>query len=145
MTSTLRHRAPVTPMMTVSVFLGPDFQMVFQNPGRPEDVIVLGSSSEIAMALNLSGAPVTSDLPAQRLARLAIAGVRRAGVRRVQELTLIDRMANVLDEDVAPSMRPEVLKLQRRIWPDHREEACTGAASALVQAVKRGHGLVVAA
>ncbi|MET9626956.1 hypothetical protein ABZX92_05785 [Lentzea sp. NPDC006480] len=105
---------------------------------------MLRSSVEIAMALNLSGVPILSRLSARQLARLVVAGVRRYGIERVRELALINRMANLVDEDTAPSIRPEVLELQERIWTGGRQQTCTDATLVLTTAVERSRGLVVA-
>ncbi|MGW6449787.1 hypothetical protein [Lentzea sp. NPDC055074] len=139
-------RETAVPTITVAMHRDPKFRMVVQESERPEDAFVLRYVAEVAMALNLSGAYVGTDVDAGELARLVVAGVRRVGLARVQELALVDRMANLLDvHKVAPSVMPEVAAWQNGVWSAGRGTSCTGAASALVAAATRDHGLTVGA
>jgi hypothetical protein len=112
------------------------FRIEFTRTGRPETAVVMQDFCEVAMALNLSGQPITTGTDPARVADLVMVTVDRVGLDRISELSLIDRAINLLR--VAGQAPPAHLARQRALWSDRRSQACVNATYRLEQAVERG-------
>lgn len=111
------------------------YRIELTRTGPNPTAVIFHSNGEVAMALNLSGQPVTRATDPVRAAALVLAAVDLVGVDQITDLT---RLAREFTLRGVGQLTPIERARWQALWSGRRQQACVDAAARMARAAARG-------